>query len=174
MTTHATAAGTAKYAQRFPGIAADGHFRESQGLVLSSIGIGTYLGPPSDKADQAYAACVAAAVERGINVIDSAINYRFQRSERSIGAAIKYLAEQGIARDEFIVCTKGGYLTPDGSMPSDPNDYFYREYIAPRILTPNDIVGGSQLVQRVVGEQAVRAGHRRLARAVGAQPVEQL
>lgn len=143
-TTHATAAGTAKYAQRFPGIAADGHFRESQGLVLSSIGIGTYLGPPSDKADQAYAACVAASVEKGINFIDSAINYRFQRSERSIGAAIKYLfKEKGFSREEFVLCTKGGYLTPDGSMPSDPNDYFYREYIQPGILTPNDIVGGS-------------------------------
>ena len=143
MTTPATAAGTAKYAHRFPGRAADGHFRESQGLVLSSIGIGTYLGPPSDKADQAYAACIAAAVESGINVIDSAINYRFQRSERSIGAAIKYLAKQGFAREEFVICTKGGYLTPDGAMPSDPNEYFYREYIQPGILTPNDIVGGS-------------------------------
>jgi aryl-alcohol dehydrogenase-like predicted oxidoreductase len=143
MTNSATAAGTAKYAQRFPGHAAEGHFRESHGLVLSSIGIGTYLGPPSDKADQAYAACIAASVERGINVIDSAINYRFQRSERCIGAAIKHLAKQGIAREEFVICTKGGYLTPDGAMPSDPNDYFYREYIQPGILTPNDIVGGS-------------------------------
>ena len=143
MTMSATAAGTTKYANRFPGRAADGHFRESQGLVLSSIGIGTYLGPPSDKADQAYAACIAAAVERGINVIDTAINYRFQRSERSIGAAVKHLLKQGYAREEFVICTKGGYLTPDGSMPSDPNDYFYREYIQPRILTPNDIVGGS-------------------------------
>jgi aryl-alcohol dehydrogenase-like predicted oxidoreductase len=143
MTTSATPAGTQKYAQRFPGQAADGHFRESQGLVLSSIGIGTYLGTPNDKSDQAYAACVAAAVERGINVIDTAINYRFQRSERSIGAAIQHLLKQGYSREEFVVCTKGGYLTPDGSMPSDPNDYFYREYIQPGILNPNDIVGGS-------------------------------
>jgi aryl-alcohol dehydrogenase-like predicted oxidoreductase len=143
MTTSATSAGTAKYAQRFPGRAAEGHFREAHGLVLSSIGIGTYLGAPSDKTDQAYAACIAAAVERGINVIDTAINYRFQRSERCIAAAIKYLEKQGFSREEFVICTKGGYLTPDGSMPSDPNDYFYREYIQPGILTPNDIVGGS-------------------------------
>jgi len=143
MTTSATHQGTAKYAQRFPGRAADGHFRETQGLVASSIGIGTYLGPPSDKADQAYAACVAACVDKGINVIDTAINYRFQRSERSIGTAIKFLTKQGFGRDEYIVCTKGGYITPDGSMPADPNDYFYREYIQPGILAPNDIVGGS-------------------------------
>ena len=143
MTTSATNQGTAKYAQRFSGRAADGHFRETQGLVVSSIGIGTYLGAPNDKADQAYAACVAACVDKGINVIDTAINYRFQRSERSIGAAIKFLTKQGIGRDEYIVCTKGGYITPDGAMPSDPNDYFYREYIQPGIFAPNDIVGGS-------------------------------
>jgi len=143
MSVSATPHGTAQYAKRFAGRAADGHFREAHGLVLSSLGIGTYLGQPDDKTDQSYAASVAAAVESGINVIDAAINYRFQRSERSIGAAIKYLAKQGIAREEFVVCTKGGYLTPDAAMPSDPTEYFYREYIQPGIFSPNDLVGGS-------------------------------
>jgi len=143
MSVSATPHGTAQYAKRFAGRAADGHFREAHGLVLSSLGIGTYLGQPDDKTDQSYAASVAAAVESGINVIDAAINYRFQRSERSIGAAIKYLAKQGIAREEFALCTKGGYLTPDGAMPSDPTEYFYREYIQPGIFSPNDLVGGS-------------------------------
>jgi aryl-alcohol dehydrogenase-like predicted oxidoreductase len=143
MTASATHDGTTSYAKRFAGRAANGHFREAQGLVLSSLGIGTYLGQPNDKTDQSYAASVAAAVESGINVIDAAINYRFQRSERSIGAAVKYLAKQGFQRDELVLCTKGGYLTPDGAMPPDPNDYFYREYIQPGVFAPNDIVGGS-------------------------------
>jgi aryl-alcohol dehydrogenase-like predicted oxidoreductase len=143
MNVSATPNGTAQYAKRFAGRAADGHFREAHGLVLSSLGIGTYLGQPDDKTDQSYAASVAAAVESGINVIDAAINYRFQRSERSIGAAIKYLAKLGIGREEFVLCTKGGYLTPDGAMPSDPTEYFYREYIQPGIFSPNDLVGGS-------------------------------
>src|SRR5262249_61935701 len=82
-------------------------------------------------------------LENYINVIDSTISYRFQRSERNIGAALKELANRGFTRDEVILCTKGGYLTPDGNMPSDPNDYFYREYIQPRILRPDDIVAGS-------------------------------
>ena len=127
------------YVKDYP---AEGHFRETQGLVLSSLGIGTYLGQPDDKTDQSYTACVAAAVESGINVVDAAINYRFQRSERSVGAAIKNLAKLGIAREEFVLCTKGGYLTPDGAMPSDPTEYFYREYIQPGIFSPNDLVGG--------------------------------
>lgn len=143
MSKSATKEGTARYAKRFAGRAADGHFREVHGLVVSSLGIGTYLGQPDAKTDEGYTAAVTAAAENGINFIDGAINYRFQRSERSIGAAIKALAAKGIARQELVVCTKGGYLTPDGAMPADPNEYFFREYIQRGVFTPKDIVGGS-------------------------------
>jgi aryl-alcohol dehydrogenase-like predicted oxidoreductase len=143
MTKSATKEGTTRYAQKFAGRAAAGHFREAHRLVLSSIGIGTYLGQPDTRTDEGYAAAVAAAVESGINVIDAAINYRFQRSERSIGAAIQQLAAKGFAREEFVICTKGGYLTPDGSMPADPNEYFFREYIQPGVFTAKDIAAGS-------------------------------
>jgi aryl-alcohol dehydrogenase-like predicted oxidoreductase len=135
--------GTTRYAQRFAGRAAEGHFRETQRLVLSSIGIGTYLGQPDARTDEGYATAVAAAVESGINVIDAAINYRFQRSERSIGTAIAQLTARGFAREEFVICTKGGYLTPDGSMPADPNEYFFREYIQPGVFSAKDIAAGS-------------------------------
>ena len=143
MTQHGTPQGTTRYAERFRGRAAAGHFREPQGLKLSSIGIGTYLGQPDEKADAGYTASVVAAVENGINVIDAAINYRFQRSERSIRAALQHLAQKNIERDELILCTKGGYLTPDGAMPSEPNEYFFREYVQAGVLSPKDIVAGS-------------------------------
>lgn len=143
MSKSATKEATTRYAQKFAGRAAEGHFRETQRLALSSIGIGTYLGHPDDKTDECYAAAVAAAVESGINVIDSAINYRFQRSERSIGAALQQLAAKGIAREEIVLCTKGGYLTPDDAMPADPNEYFFREYIQPGVFTAKDIAAGS-------------------------------
>jgi aryl-alcohol dehydrogenase-like predicted oxidoreductase len=146
MPNAATQQGTTRYANKFAGRAAQGHFREAQGLVLSSLGIGTYLGQPDDKTDQGYSASVMAAVESGINVIDAAINYRFQRSERSIGAAVKELAKRDYSRDELVLCSKGGYLTPDGKMPSDPNDYFYREYIHPGVFRPDDIVAGSHCI----------------------------
>jgi aryl-alcohol dehydrogenase-like predicted oxidoreductase len=143
MSKSANKEATTRYAQKFAGRAAEGHFREAHRLVLSSIGIGTYLGQPDTRTDEGYAAAVAAAVESGINVIDAAINYRFQRSERSIGAAIQQLAARGIAREEFVLCTKGGYLTPDGSMPADPNEYFFREYIQPGVFSAKDIAAGS-------------------------------
>jgi aryl-alcohol dehydrogenase-like predicted oxidoreductase len=143
MTKSATKEGTIRYAQKFAGRAAEGHFRETQRMMLSSIGIGTYLGQPDAKTDEGYTAAVIAAVENGINLVDAAINYRFQRSERSIGAAIRQLAAKGFDREEIVVCTKGGYLTPDGSMPPDPNEYFFREYIQPGVFSAKDIAAGS-------------------------------
>jgi aryl-alcohol dehydrogenase-like predicted oxidoreductase len=158
MSVSATAEGTTRYAKKFAGRAAEGHFREAQGLLLSSLGIGTYLGQPDEKTDHGYISSVIAAVENGINVIDAAINYRFQRSERNIGAALKQLADRGFSRDELIVCTKGGYLTPDGKMPSDPTDYFYREYIQPRVFGPDDIVAGSHcMTPRFLEDQLGRS-----------------
>ena len=143
MTQSATKEGTTRYARRFATRAANSHFREAQRMVLSSLGIGTYLGQPNEKTDEAYAASVVAAVENGINVIDSAINYRLQRSERSIGAALRQLAAKGFAREEIVLCTKGGYLTPDGAMPADPNEYFFREYIQKGIFSAKDLAAGS-------------------------------
>ena len=141
MTTFATPEGTHRYAARFPK-AAERHFRDAQRLAVSSLGIGTYLGSPDEKTDQGYTAAIVEAAQSGINVIDAAINYRFQRSERSIGAAIAALEAKGIARDELVLCTKAGYLTPDGDMPADPNEYFFREYIQPGVLGAKEIVGG--------------------------------
>jgi aryl-alcohol dehydrogenase-like predicted oxidoreductase len=143
MTTAATLEGTKRFAEKWRGRAADEHFREANGLVVSSLGVGTYLGQPDQRTDNAYTEAIVAAVESGINFIDSAINYRFQRSERSIGAALKQLAARGISRDELVICTKAGYLTPDGAMPSDPNQYFFHEYIQPGIFSAKDIAGGS-------------------------------
>ncbi|MBI1750191.1 MAG: hypothetical protein HY234_15520 [Acidobacteria bacterium] len=89
MPSFATPEGTARFAKRLPPErVAEGHFRERNDLLLSSIGIGTYLGEPNAITDQSYTDAIVAAVSSGVNVIDSAINYRFQRSERSIGAAL--------------------------------------------------------------------------------------
>ncbi len=139
---YATQAGTSRYAARFEGRVAQGHFRQEQGLWLSSLGIGTYLGEPDTSTDEAYRQTICRSVEGGINVIDSAINYRFQRSERSIGAALRELFAAGYSREEVIVATKGGFLTPDGEYPADPAAYFERHYIRPGILPVEEIAGG--------------------------------
>ena len=158
MTTFATSDGTKKYVARFATRAAAGHFREQQELWLSSIGIGTYLGEPDARTDQAYTEAIVAAVESGANVIDSAINYRFQRSERSVRAALEELARRGFAREEILICTKGGFLTPDGEMPDDANEYFNREYVATGILREGDVAAGCHsMAPRFIADQIERS-----------------
>src|SRR5215469_1088927 len=139
----ATRQGSGRYAERFAGRAASGHFREvAGGLLASSVGIGTYLGEPDPATDRAYTDSVVAAVEGGFNLVDSAINYRFQRSERSVGAALKQLIARGFSREEIILCTKAGFLTPDGAMPPDANEYFAQEYVGRGLLRPEEIAQG--------------------------------
>ena len=70
----ATTEGTRRYYERFADRAANGHFRQQQDLVLSSIGIGTYLGNPDETTDANYTDAVVRAVQLGANVIDSAAN----------------------------------------------------------------------------------------------------
>lgn len=139
-----TTDGTARYIDRFADRAADGHFREAQGLALSSIGIGTYLGNPDEETDTNYTNAVTLAVQLGANVIDSAANYRFQRSERSIGQALKALAkDHDIQRDELLICTKGGYLPFDGAPPRNVREYVNETFVKPGIASFEDFVGGS-------------------------------
>lgn len=110
-----TAEGTARFASRFPAHRQNGFFREIwQQRLASSVGIGSYLGAPNEETDRGYEASIDAAVKGGINFIDTSLNYRNQRSERNIGAALGRLIESGAAqRDELIVCTKAGFVMPD-------------------------------------------------------------
>jgi aryl-alcohol dehydrogenase-like predicted oxidoreductase len=140
----ATAEGTRRYRERLtPGLSA-AHFSQQQGLALSSIGIGTYLGEPDSATDDAYRRTIIRAVELGANVIDTAINYRFQRSERAIGDAVRHLiSSQTAQRDELVIGTKAGFLTFDGNVPADPRHYIQDTLIGPGIIDACDITAGS-------------------------------
>jgi aryl-alcohol dehydrogenase-like predicted oxidoreductase len=156
----ATPEATKRYAARFPQ-AARGHFRDAAGgLAVSSIGIGTYLGDPDWRTDTGYTDAVIAAAHRGINLIDTAINYRLQRSERSVGAALQTLVEKGFAREELIVCTKAGFLTPDSTMPDDVSEYFLHEYVEPGVMGADDIVAGCHcMTPKYLANQLDRSRH---------------
>jgi len=126
---HATKEGTASFVAWAVGEkgASVKHFREFCGLRLSSIGIGTYLGDVDARTDGLVEDAVFKSVSSGaVNVIDTAINYRLQRAERSVGRAVARLAgDQGIegGRDALLVCTKNGYLTSDGELSTDFWEY---------------------------------------------------
>ena len=166
---HASASGTARYRNRFPHLRDASHFRHCESvpdvsdLWLSSIGIGTYLGEPDDRTDASYAEAIIAAMQSGINVLDTAINYRHQRSERNIGAALKQTIESGhLQRDEVLVCTKAGYLSFDGAMPADRREYFMREYIAPGIIDPKQLAGGMHCMTPAYLENQIERSRKNL------------
>ena len=140
----ATLEGTTRYRERFKDTAAPGHFRQQHDLWLSSIGLGSYLGDADDETDARYTAATIRAMGLGASVIDTAANYRFQRSERAIGKALHGLTEaKGFSRDELIICTKGGYLPFDGAPPRDVRRYVEETFVKPGIASFEDLVGGS-------------------------------
>jgi aryl-alcohol dehydrogenase-like predicted oxidoreductase len=126
------------------------HFKSFENLHLSSLGMGTYLGQVSKEDDQAVENAVYQSVRSGaINVIDTAINYRAMKSEKSIGRALLRLVNDGvISRDEVFVSTKNGYITNDGDYPNiDVMEYMHRMYIQTEVITADDISSGYNVIK---------------------------
>ena len=159
----ASVAGTERLAARFAAERIPDFYRAAgAGLHASSIGIGTYLGEPDDADDRRYEEAIRAAVGSGLNVIDTAINYRCQRSERVVGRALAALfAERVARRDEVIVCTKGGYIPLDGTPPASREEYnalIEREYFARGVMRAEDVVGGGHcLAPGYLADQIARS-----------------
>jgi aryl-alcohol dehydrogenase-like predicted oxidoreductase len=121
------------------------HFRSFEGLLLSSIGMGTYLGEPTPHDDDLVENAVYESVKSGsINVIDTAINYRLMKSEKSIGRAIDRLVNDNIiSRNQVFICTKNGYITNDGDYSSiGMMEYIQKMFISPGLIDPSDISSG--------------------------------
>ena len=136
----ATADGSWSYRERFGDSFGRTYFRRFPPGVCSSIGIGTYLGEPTDAVDDSYRAAIQSALECGINHVDTAVNYRCQRSERVVGEAI---ASADIDREQLFVSTKGGFVPFDGDRPADPGRYVREQFIEPGIVDPESLVRGS-------------------------------
>jgi aryl-alcohol dehydrogenase-like predicted oxidoreductase len=132
---YATPSGTEWYRKRFAKSVAPEHFRQSQNLWLSSIGLGTYLGNYDAETDQLYHRAVVRAVESGCNVIDSAINYRLQRSERPSALRSKSLRRRALTRRDR-GATKGGFIPYDGAPPADPRRYLDDTFSSPAPPAP--------------------------------------
>jgi aryl-alcohol dehydrogenase-like predicted oxidoreductase len=137
----ATAEATAAQAARAP---ANGFYRTAwDGLTAASIGIGTYLGEADAATDERYTEALRRYLALGGNLIDTASNYRFQRSERAIGAGLQAAFAAGEARrPEVILCTKGGYVPFDGGWPADPAAWIQTAYLDTGLVEPDEIVDG--------------------------------
>jgi len=139
--------GTRRFRKRFAKMQTSDFYRPlGDGPLASSLGLGTYLGECDDVEDARYTTTAMAALGRGVNLLDTAINYRCQRSERAVGEAVRNaIATTDIKRDEILVCTKGGYIPLDGSAPSTKEGYLEfleSEYYGPGVMAPSDVVAG--------------------------------
>lgn len=144
----ATPEGTAGYSARYADRFVADFYRPlgAGGVCASSLGLGSYLGECDEADDDGYTDTACAALESGVNLLDTAINYRCQRSERALGRALARTIGGGtVARDEVVVCTKGGYIPLDGTAPAtreEYQEYLAREYFERGIMEPGDVVAG--------------------------------
>ncbi len=134
------------------------HFRLFDGLSLSSIGIGTYLGDTTKEDDEDLENAIYKSVSTGaINILDTAINYRAMKSERSIGRGLSRLIHDNIiSRDQVFICTKNGYITNDGDYPAiDVMEYLQRMYISTGIIKAEDISSGYNVLNPAYIERCI-------------------
>ena len=138
---HASSEGTKKFAQN-SGVNPV-NFNEFQNLTLSNVGVGTYLGEPDSITDEKVTNAVKQSIISGVNVIDSAINYRSQKAERSVGKAISELITDGkISRDQIFLSSKNGYVTNDADVQLGFWEYVKQEYTEKGIVSEGDITSG--------------------------------
>ena len=146
----ATPEGTAAFADASPADARN--YSNARGLTVSNVGIGTYLGEADAQTDLAVEAAVKASVGAGVNVIDTAINYRAQRAERSVGRAVEALAKEGgeggsgggpaAPREALFVSTKNGYVTHDAEAPGGFWEQVKEQYTGTGIMGEGDMSSG--------------------------------
>lgn len=101
-------------------------------LDLSKIGIGLYQGDETDEVDLKLLSVLRESVINGINLFDSAPNYRNLRSEKVLGELI---AENPL--DKLIISTKGGFVPFDFSNPLlNEADFINENYYQRGLIEP--------------------------------------
>ena len=138
----------------------------ANGAFISSLGLGTYLGECDDEEDARYTVAAGAALEHGVNLLDTSINYRCQRSERALGKAIQKSVTSGkIKREQIVVCSKGGYIPLDRNPPQTKDDYrrfLEEEYFIRGVMDPADVIAGGHCLSGQFLEDQIERSRRNL------------
>lgn len=142
MKAYATKEGTFSYLKQFPKYSRD-FYRFDGDVFVSSLGLGTFRKEPYREENYIvnYKDAVKTAVLNGINLIDTAINYRYQTSEREIGEALKELFSEGSAvREQLVVTSKAGFLPLDFPFPENPYQWIEEHLFASGLATKEEVV----------------------------------
>lgn len=139
---YATKEGTFRYLKRFGKYSKD-FYRFNGELFFPSLGIGTYKAEPykEDNYIINFAAAIQMALRKGIHLIDTAINYRYQISEREIAEAIHPMLQSGeIMRDEIIIASKAGFIPLDFPFPDNPYGWIQENIIDAGLATKDEVI----------------------------------
>ena len=138
--TYATPEATYTFAKRFA------HYKDfyarHDGLIFSKLGFGTFKKEPYKEENYIfdYKDALKTAIQNGVNVIDTAINYRYQQSEREIGEVLEALFQSDeVKREELIICSKGGFVPLDFPFPENPYEWINEHILKKGLASPQDI-----------------------------------
>lgn len=138
---YATKEGTFDYLKQFPKYSKD-FYRFDGSVFVSSLGLGTFRKEPYREENYSvnYKDSVKTALANGVNLIDTAINYRYQTSEREIGEALQELMDEGkVKREQIVITSKAGFLPMDFPFP-DPYVWLREQVIEKGLATKEEIV----------------------------------
>lgn len=121
-------------------------WRQLDACTVSPVGLGTYLGSPDAATDTQYEQAILHFLSCGGNIIDSAVNYRWQASERAIGRALAKAFAAGIPRESIFVSTKGGFIPGDVQLGQDADAYAQTHFLESGIIFEDEIVAGCHCV----------------------------
>jgi aryl-alcohol dehydrogenase-like predicted oxidoreductase len=139
---YATKEGTFTYLKQFPKYSKDFYTYNGE-FFISSLGLGTFRKEPYREENYVvnYKDAVKMAVLNGINHIDTAINYRYQTSEREIGEALQELiADNKVSRDQLIVTSKAGFIPLDFPFPKDPYGWIQEQVIDKGLAKKEEVI----------------------------------
>lgn len=128
-------------------------FKTFRGATVSGIGVGTWMGDLSGETDTRYIETLVHAVSRGLNVFDTAINYRHMQAERCVGKAVQRLVKSGIPREALLISTKGGYITHDAAVPLNWDDYVRQEYLEHGLISAEEMARNHAINPRFIRHQ---------------------
>lgn len=88
-----------------------------------------------------FNAIIDSVLSGGVNVIDTALNYRYMKSERATAAALRYLfQDQKLSREELFVCSKAGFVPEDADQ-GVPGGTIIKSLIEKNLIAQEDYVG---------------------------------
>lgn len=132
-------------------------FRAFNGAIVSSIGIGTAMGDLSRQVDDQYIEALVHGASRGLNVFDTAVNYRHMRSERCVGEAIRRLSRCGIPREALLVSTKGGYITHDAAGARAWDEFVRQEYLEQGLISRDEMARSHSIDPAFIRAQVLQS-----------------